>query len=80
MLLDVLPLSKDLVSTIVDIMMYKAATNLEDVALELNEEEDYLVPEMLSKIPVEWEQDWWKKKLKCEILSEVIGRFMMDNE
>jgi hypothetical protein len=53
--------------------MYKAAMNLE-------EEEDLLVSEMLCKIPVEWEQAWWKKELKRGIRPEVIGRFIMDAE
>ena len=47
--------------------------------LEL-EEEDLPVPEMLGKITEEWEQDWWKKKLKREIRPEVIVRFIMDVE
>jgi hypothetical protein len=40
-------------STIANIMMYKAAMNLEEVSLELEAEEDLLVPEWLGKIPVE---------------------------
>ena len=49
-------------STISDLMMYKAAMNLRDVFLEV-EDEDFPVLEVTSKIPPEWEQDWWKTKL-----------------
>jgi hypothetical protein len=67
-------------STIVDIMMYKAVMNLEEMALESEGEEDLPVPEMLGKVPVEWEQDWWKKKLRHEIRPEDMRRFMVDDE
>lgn len=39
-------------STIANFMMYKAAMNLEEGLLKLEEEEDLLVPEMHAKIPV----------------------------
>ena len=48
-------------STISDLMMYKAAMNLKDLEMVLEEEEGLLVPEMHGRIPVEWEQDWWKR-------------------
>ena len=50
-------------STISDLMMYKAAMNLMDVLSEVEDEEDFPVLEVISKIPPEWEQDWWKTKL-----------------
>ena len=66
-------------STISDLMMYKAAMNLKDLAI-LEEEEGLPVPEMLGKIPAEWEQDWWKRKLHREVRSEMMERFIEDNE
>ena len=60
-------------------MMYKAAMNLKDLAI-LEEEEGLPVPEMLGKIPAEWEQDWWKRKLHREVRSEMMERFIEDNE
>ena len=67
-------------STISDLMMYKAAINLKDLAMVLEEEEGLPVPEMLGKIPAEWEQDWWKRKLHREVRSETMERFIEDNE
>ena len=67
-------------STISDLMMYKAAMNLKDLAMVLEEEEGLPVPEMLGKIPAEWEQDWWKRKLHREVRSEMMERFIEDNE
>ena len=66
-------------STISDLMMYKAAMNLKNLAI-LEEEEGLPVPEMLGKIPAEWEQDWWKRKLHREVRSEMMERFIEDNE
>ena len=50
-------------STTLDLMMYKAAMNLRDVLPEVEDAEDFPVLEVVSKIPPEWEQDWWKRKL-----------------
>ena len=44
-------------STISDLMMYKMAMNLRDVLPEVEDEEDFPVLEVISKIPPEWEQD-----------------------
>jgi len=38
------------------------------------------VPEMLRKIPKEWEQDWWKRKLRREVRPEMMRRFIEDTE
>jgi hypothetical protein len=73
-------------STIADIMMYKAALNLtEFVESELEEDEeedpeldDLAVPEMAVKIPPEWEQDFWKRKLRLELRPEMADRFRED--
>ena len=67
-------------STISDLMMYKAAMNLKDLAMVLEEEEGLPIPEILGKIPAEWEQDWWKRKLHREVRSEMMERFIEDNE
>ena len=67
-------------STISDLMMYKAAMNLRDVLPEVEDEEDFPVLEVVSKIPPEWEQDWWKRKLRCEVRHEVLVRFHEDTE
>jgi hypothetical protein len=66
-------------------MMYKAALNLMDfVESELEEEdpewEDLPVPEMAGKIPAEWEQDFWKRKLRLELRPEMADRFREDTE
>jgi hypothetical protein len=47
---------------------------------ELEEGEDYPVNEVVGNIPAEWEQDWWKKKLHCEVRSEIMDRFIEDDE
>jgi len=68
-------------STISDLMMYKATLNLREFVLpELEEEEDYPVNEVVGNIPAEWEQDWWKKKLHREVRSEIMDRFIEDDE
>jgi len=67
-------------STISDLMMYKAAMNLRDLPMLLEEEEGLPVPEMLGRIPKEWEQDFWKRKLRREVRPEMMGRFIEDNE
>src|SRR5271155_4058268 len=66
-------------STISD-LMYKAAMNLRDLLMLLEEEEGLPVPEMLGRIPKEWEQDFWKRKLRREVRPEMVGRFIEDNE
>ena len=53
--------------------------NLKEIAPEL-EEEDLVVPEMLRKIPPEWEQDFWKRKLRREVRTEIMNRFIEDDE
>ena len=61
--------------------MYKAAMNLQELVMEFEEEEEGLsVPEMLGKIPTEWEQDWWKRKLRREVRSGMMNGFIEDNE
>ena len=67
-------------STISDLMMYKAAMNLRDVLPEVDDEEDFPVLEVVGKIPSEWEQDWWKRKLRREVRPEVLRRFHEDTE
>ena len=67
-------------STISDLMMYKAAMNLRDLPMLLEEEEGLPVPEMLGRIPKEWEQDFWKRKLRREVRPEMMGRFIEDND
>ena len=67
-----------------DIMTYKAALNLMDfVESELEEDpecDDLLVPKRVGMIPAEWEQDWWKKKLRLELRPEIESRFHEDSE
>jgi hypothetical protein len=67
-------------TTISDLMLYKAAMNLKDLPVLLEEEEGLPVPEMLGTIPKEWEQDWWKRKLRREVRPEMMRRFIEDNE
>ena len=50
-------------STIADIMMYKASLNFKEIAPELEEWDELPVEEMLGKIPMEWEQEFWKKEI-----------------
>src|SRR5579859_1142371 len=66
--------------TIGDIMMYKSALTLKDAVGELEECDELSVPEMVGKIPREWENDWWKKKLRCEIRPGIMSRFLEDTE
>jgi len=35
---------------------------------------------MLETIPKEYEQDFWKRKLRREVRPEMMGRFIEDNE
>ena len=67
-------------STISDLMMYKAAMNLKDLEMVLEEEKGLAVPEMLGKIPVEWEQYWCKRKLRRQVHSDMMRRFIEDTE
>jgi len=46
----------------------------------LEDEEGLPVPKMLGKIPKEWEQDWWKRKLRREVHPEMMHRFIEDTE
>ena len=46
----------------------------------LEEEEGLPVPEMLGRIPKEWEQDFWKRELRREVRPEMMGRFIEDND
>ena len=41
---------------------------------------DELVPEMAGKIPPEWENDWWKEKLRVEVRPAIMRRFLEDTE
>lgn len=67
-------------STIADIMMYKAWLNLEFLAAELDALDEFPVEEMLGKIPKKWEQDFWKRKLRLELRSEIEAMFLEDPE
>ena len=67
-------------STIADIMMYKASLNFNEVTPELEQWDELPVEEMLGKIPMEWEQDFWKRKLRLELRPEIEERFREDPE
>jgi len=67
-------------STIADIVMYKAAINIKEAALEMEEWDDLPVDEVIGQIPMEWEQDFWRKKLRLELRPEVLNRFREDKE
>ena len=43
--------------------MYKASLNFKEIAPELEEWDELPVEEMLGKIPMEWEQEFWKKEI-----------------
>ena len=45
-----------------------------------DKEEDYPVSEVVGNIPAEWEQDWWERKLRREVHSEIRDRFIEDDE
>ena len=62
-------------STISDLMMYKATLSLHELAPECEDVESLPVPELLGKIPKEWEQEWWTKKLKHEPRAEILDMF-----
>ena len=46
----------------------------------LEDEEGLPVIEMLRKIPKEWEQDQWKRKLRHEVRPKMMRRFIEDME
>jgi len=56
-------------------MMYKATLSLHELAPECEDVESLPVPELLGKIPKEWEQEWWTKKLKHEPRAEILDMF-----
>ena len=66
-------------TTISDLMMYKSSLNFKEPLMELDEC-DELVPEMAGKIPPEWENDWWKEKLRVEVRPTIMRRFLEDTE
>ena len=51
-----------------------------EIAPELEEWDELPVKEMLGKIPMEWEQDFWKRKLCLELHPEIKDRFHEDPE
>ena len=63
-----------------DLMVYKAAMNLKEIVLELEENELVVCVEILGKIRPEWEQDFWKRKLRREVRAEIMNRFIEDDE
>jgi len=67
-------------STIADIIIYKASLNFKEAAPELEEWDELPVEEMLGKIPMEWEQDFWKRKLHLNLRPEIEGLFREDPE
>ena len=60
--------------------MYKSALTLKDAVGELEEYNELSVSEMVGKIPREGENNWWKKKLRCEIRPGIMSRFLEDTE
>jgi len=66
-------------TTISDLMMYKSGLNFKEPPMALDEC-DELVPEMAGKIPPEWENDWWKEKLRVEVRPAIMRRFLEDTE
>lgn len=66
-------------STISDSVMYKAALGLNELPPGY-EDEDLPIPEVSGKIPSEWEQGWWKKKLQREVRSEILDLFDVEND
>ena len=69
-------------NTIRDIMTYKATIKLDDMAMGLkgDELEDLEIDEVIGKIPVEWEQGFWRKKLRLEVQPGIMTRFVEDLE
>ena len=66
-------------STISDSVIYKAALDL--IGLPPGyEDEDLSVPEVSGKILPEWQQACWKKKLQCEVRSEILDLFNIEND
>ena len=67
-------------TTIADIMMYKSALNFNDATAVLDECDELPVPEVVGRIPPEWENDWWKQKLRYEVRPGIMSRFLEDME
>ena len=65
-------------SIISDSVMYKAALGLNGLSPGY-EDENLPLPEVSGKIPSEWEQDWWKKKLQHEMHSEIFNLFDIED-
>jgi hypothetical protein len=65
--------------TISNLMMFKSGMKgsrweLPDTMAA--ESEELEVPELLGKIPPEWEDNWWKKKLDRPVREEVLDMFV----
>ena len=58
--------------------MYKAVLGLNGLSFEC-EDEDLPIPEVCGKIPRDWEQHWWKNKLKHEVCPEILDLFNVEN-
>ena len=48
--------------------------------MDLDECDELIVPEMAGKIPPEWENDWWKEKLRIEVRPAILQGFLEDTE
>ncbi len=60
--------------------MYKASLNFKEIAPEFQEWHELPVEEMLGKFPIDWEQDFWKRKLHLGLRPEIEDMFCEDPE
>lgn len=67
-------------TTISNLMMYKSVLNCKEPTTDLDASEELVVSEMAGKIPPEWENDWWKERLRVEVRPAIMRRFLEDTE
>ena len=67
-------------TTISDLMMYKSVLNCKEPITDLDDYDGLVVPEMAGKIPLEWENDWWKEKLCIEVHQSIMRQILENTE
>src|SRR5579859_4954219 len=60
-------------TTVSNLMMYKSVLNCKEPMMDLDECDELVVPETVGKIPLEWENDWWKEKLRVRFVRQSCG-------
>ena len=63
-----------------NIVIYKTVLKIPSLSTDDDDAEDLPVPEKAVNIPPEWENDWWKQKLRYEVRPGIMSRFLEDME